>query len=260
MKKIAVLLLIACLPISLTFGQEANKMLNNGLGFLNTPYVAHTLEVNDTEELVVNCDEVDCTTFVEYVLAMSLCPEQGDNMLESDFANNLQSIRYRNGEINGYTSRLHYTTDWIGDNIRMGIIEDVTAAKSPETITVSVSYMSANPDKYKHLKDSPENVAAMAGYEKQLSGKKVHWLPKGKIPVEGLSWIKNGDIIALVTNTPGLDISHLGLAVYIKGNLHLLHASSKEKKVVVERLALKEQLASSKNVTGIRVLRMIEPK
>lgn len=49
-------------------------MLKYGLSFLKTPYVAHTLEVNDEEKLVVNFDEVDCTTFVEYVLALSLSP------------------------------------------------------------------------------------------------------------------------------------------------------------------------------------------
>ena len=55
--------------------QEAdNAMLKYGLSFLKTPYVAHTLEVNDEEKLVVNFDEVDCTTFVEYVLALSLSP------------------------------------------------------------------------------------------------------------------------------------------------------------------------------------------
>ena len=37
-------------------------MLKYGLSFLKTPYVAHTLEVNDEEKLVVNFDEVDCTT------------------------------------------------------------------------------------------------------------------------------------------------------------------------------------------------------
>lgn len=51
-------------------------MLSNGLGFVDTPYKAGTLEVDDTEDLIINCDEVDCTTFVEYALAMALCPQQ----------------------------------------------------------------------------------------------------------------------------------------------------------------------------------------
>jgi hypothetical protein len=96
----------------------------------------------------------------------------------------------------------------------------------------------------------------MASIEQRLSGQQVHWVPKDMLPAQGLPWIKNGDIIAITTNTPGLDISHLGIAIYIKDQLHLLHASSKQKKVIVEKLALSRQLAGNKTWTGIRVLRM----
>ena len=51
--------------------QESSLVLSNGLGFVDTPYKAGTLEVDDTEDLIINCDEVDCTTFVEYALAMA---------------------------------------------------------------------------------------------------------------------------------------------------------------------------------------------
>ena len=43
-----------------------------GQSFLGTPYVEKTLEVGDTETLVVNFGGLDCTTFVENVLAFSL--------------------------------------------------------------------------------------------------------------------------------------------------------------------------------------------
>lgn len=80
--------------------QEAdNAMLKYGLSFLKTPYVAHTLEVNDEEKLVVNFDEVDCTTFVEYVLALSLSPVKDGAIDKADYARNLQSIRYRDGKL-----------------------------------------------------------------------------------------------------------------------------------------------------------------
>ena len=43
--------------------QEAdNVTLKYALKFINTPYVAHTLEINDQEQLVINLKEVDCTT------------------------------------------------------------------------------------------------------------------------------------------------------------------------------------------------------
>ncbi|KAA6318557.1 hypothetical protein EZS27_031449, partial [termite gut metagenome] len=158
--------LTIALPI---VAQEDNPMLKHGLSLLETPYVAHTLEDGEEETLVINLHQVDCTTFVEYVLAMSLCPSQGKDMPEEDFIENLRQIRYRDGKINGYTSRLHYFSDWINDNVRKGIIEDVTAVHSSFTTNLFLSYMSTHPELYKQLKDSPENVAVMSGYEKALS-------------------------------------------------------------------------------------------
>lgn len=256
MKKIILLSLIAGLFTSTAIAQEQNLMLKNALSLIDTPYAANTLDVTDEEELIINGDEMDCTTFVEFVLAMSLCPEQGDAMMESDFANNLQKIRYRKGKIDGYASRLHYITDWANDNVHKGLIEDITLKNSPDAMVVNLSYMSTHPEMYKHLKNSPANVAKMASVEQQLSGRKVSYLPKERLPLEGTKWIKNGDIIAFTTNIAGLDVSHLGIAIYIKDNLHLIHASSKAGKVTVEKLALTRQLDRDKNITGIRVFRM----
>lgn len=64
------------------------------------------------------------------------------------------------------------------------------------------------------MADSPENVRQMAEYEKAISGKVVHWLPKSELPEAGLPWIMNGDIIAITTKMPGLDIAHVGIAEY----------------------------------------------
>ncbi len=235
---------------------EKNVMLNNAISFMDVPYVAHTLEINDKEELVINCDEVDCTTFVEYVLAMSLSPLEDGQVAEGDFANNLQKIRYRDGKIDGYTSRLHYIADWINNGVRNGLIEDISGARCPYLQKLSVSYMSTHPQLYKQLNNSPENVAKMKKTEKSLSGKDIRYLPKDKLPNEGLPWINDGDIITITTNTPGLDVAHLGIAFYVDGKLSLIHASSKEKKVVVSNISLSQMLKNDSNWTGIRVLRM----
>lgn len=40
--------------------------------FIGVPYVASTLEVNPDEELVVNLRQLDCTTLVENVVALTL--------------------------------------------------------------------------------------------------------------------------------------------------------------------------------------------
>lgn len=257
MKTISTFIVAACLLSGPAMAQqEKNLMLSNAQTFIDTPYVPNTLEIDDAENLVINCDEVDCTTFVEYVLAMSLCSEQGKDMSEGEFAGNLQRIRYRDGKIDGYTSRLHYIADWIENGVRGGFMEDVTAVNSPYTQTLNLSYMSTHPKDYKQLANSETNVSKMAGYEKALTGQEIHWLPKDMLPSTGLPWIKNGDIIAITTNTPDLDVSHMGIAIYVKDNLCLLHASSDKGKVLVDKNTLSRLLKHNDKWTGIRVIRM----
>lgn len=237
--------------------QGGKNMVSNGIKYLDVPYVAHTLETDGPEELIINCDEVDCTTLVEYVLAESLTPKQADgDISETAFAENLQKIRYRDGKIDGYTSRLHYIADWVDNGVRNGFLEDVTEAMSPDTEKLSVSYLSSHPQLYRQLSDSPENVAKMKKIEQSLSGKRIHYLPEGKLPADGLPWIKAGDIIAITTNLPGLDVAHMGIAFYADNNLLLIHASSAEKKVVVSKVPLSRMLKENSKWTGIRVLRM----
>ena len=80
----------------------------------------------------------------------------------------------------------------------------------------------------------------MKEIEQSLSGQTINYLPKNKLPYNGFNWIKNGDIIAITTNTPGLDVAHLGIAFYVDGKLTLLHASSTDKKVEVSKVALSQ--------------------
>lgn len=268
---------LSCSPAS-----SCSPVLKIATSYLGTPYVANTLENDGEESLIINLKEVDCLTLVEYSLAQAMCSSSGSlekapsnslvkdsspvdssfdvSSLNSPFARNLQKIRYRNGIINGYTSRLHYTSDWIDNGIRQGFLQDITAEHSPNTLTLSLSYMSTHPQLYKRLANSPENVARMAEQEKAISGKVVHWLPKSKLPEAGLPWIKDGDIIAITTKLPGLDIAHMGIAKHVDGNLHLLHASSTLGKVVVSDEPLNHLLNNKKSWTGIRVIRMSPQK
>ena len=118
MKSLFCMFCTLAIASSVSAQETGNAMLKYGLNFLKTPYVAHTLEVNEEEKLVVNFDEVDCTTFVEYVLALSLSPVKNGAIDKTDYARVLQKIRYRDGRINGYTSRLHYIADWINNGVK----------------------------------------------------------------------------------------------------------------------------------------------
>lgn len=248
-KRLSVIVL--SLTTVMALAQQPTEMISIAKSYLGTTYVANTLDQDDEERLVILTKSVDCVTFVEYVLAQAL---------DSSFADNLQKIRYRDGVIDGYPSRLHYTSDWIENGIRNGFLTDITAENSSSTLELSLSYMSTHPQLYKQLTDSPEDVSRMAEYEKELSGKTIHYLPKSKLSPSGVPWIKDGDIIAIITNIPGLDIAHVGIANYTDGKLHLLHASSSLGKVVVSEEPLNRMLNNHKSWTGIRVVRMSHPK
>ena len=248
------------------FIERALRLAPGGAGTLHfarllmgRPYIAHTLEVNDEEQLVVNTRELDCTTLVENVVALTLCHEQ-KKMSFADFREVLQRIRYRGGVIDGYPSRLHYFTDWIIDNSQKGIVSEIQQKKAPFTSvqTVSVNYMSRHPQSYKALKAHPQYVSVIAGQEKLLTGQKFRFIPKSEIRNSKLlrSVIHDGDILAITTSKAGLDIAHLGFAVWRKDGLHLLNASQIHHKVVEEPMTFRKYLSKHPAHTGVRVIRL----
>ena len=226
---------------------------------LGRPYVAHTLEVNDDEQLVVNTRELDCTTLVETVTALTLCAEDGKKTF-ADYCNVLQQLRYRQGRLTDYTSRLHYFSDWIEDKQKMGIVTEVQKYTPPFTAVqnVRVSYMSTHPQSYQSLREHPEFISAIAKMERQVSGAKYRFIPKKAVGNHKLlrTVIKDGDIIAITCNKPGLDIAHLGFAFWRKDGLHLLNASQLHHKVVIEPMTMYQYLQKHPSHTGIRIIRI----
>ena len=87
-----------------------------GRSFIGTDYLSHGLEKDGDEQLVINLTGLDCTTFLENSLVLAQCIKKGETSFE-DYMNELQLIRYRDGVIDQYPSRLHYFSDWIFDNI-----------------------------------------------------------------------------------------------------------------------------------------------
>jgi hypothetical protein len=227
--------------------------------FLDVPYVAHTLEVNDEERLVINTDELDCTTLVETVTALTLCAYRKSFTFLA-YQQALQAMRYRNGVIDRYPSRIHYFTDWIAENTKAGIVTEIQQPNPPFTQiqTVKVNYMSQHPQSYKALKAHPEYVAEIAQMEQRLTGKKFRFIPKSEVKDTPAmrEAVHDGDIIAITCNKPGLDIAHLGFAVWRSDGLHLLNASQLHKKVVEEPMTLYQYLQKHPSHTGIRIIRI----
>jgi cell wall-associated NlpC family hydrolase len=229
-------------------------MVKAALFLLNTPYVAHTLEVNQEEELVINLRELDCTTFVENCLALSQAARYPSPDYDY-FVRQLINIRYRRGILNGYTSRLHYTTDWIADNVNKGNLEDITYALGGKRFQPHVGYMSSHPESYPALKENQQDVNTMISIENTINQRTTYYyIPQNEIR-DKQSLIKSGDIICFTTNLSGLDISHLGIAYWNKGQLSFIHASTKYKKVIINPESLSDYCGMIKTNTGIMVLR-----
>ena len=243
---------------AVSLSKDSCRTLHFAKKMLGVPYVAGTLDGNEEEQLVVLVDSLDCTTFVETVLAFCIADKRGERDYEG-FKKALTQIRYRDGILNGYTSRLHYFSDWIRNNEQMGFVKECTsetACSQPKELWLD--FMTTHVDSYLPMKKNPELVKEMASHEKNWQGTVVSYIPKEKLnlPPEGLK-IKDGDVLALVTNIKGLDVVHVGFAFWKDNQLHLLHASSSAKKVIEDP---KTQYESSKNTKahiGVRAIRFV---
>jgi len=230
--------------------------------FLGRPYVAHTLEGNLQEHLVVNTRQLDCTTLVETVLSLTLCAYRNDTTFEA-YCRQLQQMRYRHGRIDGYPSRLHYFSDWIRDNTRKGLIEEVQTPVSPFTAVqlLNINYMSQHSQSYEALSRNPAFLPIIAEQERRLSGLRFRYIPKHKVTnsQELRDAVADGDIIAITTSKAGLDVAHLGFALWRGDGLHLLNASSIHHKVVVEPMTLRQYLDQHPSFTGLRIIKLLKP-
>ena len=243
---------------AVSLSKDSCRTLHFAKKMLGVPYVAGTLDGNEEEQLVVLVDSLDCTTFVETVLAFCIADKRGERDYEG-FKKALTQIRYRDGILNGYTSRLHYFSDWICNNEQMGFVKECTsetACSLPKELWLD--FMTTHVDSYLPMKKNSELVKEMASHEKNWQGTVVSYIPKEKLnlPPEGLK-IKDGDVLALVTNIKGLDVVHVGFAFWKDNQLHLLHASSSAKKVIEDP---KTQYESSKNTKahiGVRAIRFV---
>ncbi len=234
---------------------DSNRVLFFARSLSGTPYVANTLDEANDETVVVHLDKVDCMTFVETVLALHLAAKEEKRDFES-FKQALQYIRYRGGKAEGYASRLHYFSDWIKDNERKGVVKERTAAL-PFSVaqTVSLDFMTTHTDSYPRLKNHPETIRQIADIEKAWQGVSLPFIPKDKLNAspEALG-IRDGDVLAITTNIKGLDVVHTGFAVWIGTELHLLHASSIRKEVILDPQPLFDYSKDKKSHTGVRVI------
>lgn len=225
-----------------------------GRFFEGQPYVAFALETTDKEQLIINLRELDCTTYAEHLLALSRTLKSETQNFEA-FAQNLEAIRYRDGQRGNYPSRLHYFSEWIYNNAQLGLVE-TPADQFGSPYPNELSFMSEHPSAYKHLAKNPSYVQQIQGLEAELSQNQYSFVPKSDyLRLE--SQLRSGDIVGFTTDIKGLDVSHVGIVVDIDGTFHLMHASQSNQKVEVSDEPLAYFLRPESKHTGIMIARPV---
>ena len=222
-----------------------------GSKFIGTPYEAGTLDINDNEELVIHISGLDCVTFVENVLTFMKMIRSEESDIK-DYTNELMNIRYRNGRIDDYTSRLHYFSDWIYENEKKSLVKNITQEIGGEEYNKEINFMTTHKDSYPSLKNNPEFLERMKQIEADISSRIMYYIRKENIS-NFYSNLQTGDIFAVTTEIKGLDVTHTGFIYKLNDKTHILHASQAVGEVVISKNTIKEYLSSIKKSTGLMI-------
>lgn len=245
---------------SLPVGERIARI---GETFVGSPYRPQTLDPPGPERLVINLRAMDCVTFVENMVALAhFVREAPRDVLDRPedamrlYQSLIERIRYRGGRLAGYPSRLHYFSEWIADNERKGLVrvvtEDLGGIADPEPI----SFMSGHRTSYRQLA-SDADYAEIGRIEARLSQATRYYVPKDRVAAIA-GELQDGDILAMTSTLPGLDVAHTGFAVRRNGEVHLLNAPLVGKDVEISEKEISLRLAGIKSQDGLMVARPLE--
>lgn len=228
-----------------------------GKEFLGAEYVAGLLDEGDRERLVLSLTKFDCVLFVETVMAASMNIAAEDSSFDG-FANRVRSLRYRDGNIDGYCSRLHYFSDWIADNERRGLVKNLTSTIRGSVRMEAPTFMSEHRELYSRFATNDSLFEGIKEMERDLKDVPLFYLPQEQI-AGAYRHLKAGDIIATSTSVEGLDVSHTGLA-YDNGDgtFGFMHASTSGGVKVSADLS--QYVIGNRKQTGIVVVRPIDDR
>lgn len=240
-----------------------DRVATIGKLLVGTPYKSYTLEIDDRIEAPsVNMTGLDCWTLFEVSLAFArMFEEPRENWTPQTMLKYIELDRYRGGECNGnYLSRLHYLEEWLWDNDRRGLVQDLTRQLGGVRGTNAAREMTVGWRGYRYMRNNPDLRQGIAEMEAGLRRKPIYYIPKSKVPgIE--AQIRNGDVIGICSDDAGnIATSHVGLAYRTKdGVLRFLHASSPRNhgKVVLDS-RLSDYLKRFKMHVGILVARPLK--
>jgi hypothetical protein len=232
------------------------RLLLSSARFLGTPYGLSPLGEGEgvDPDPRLRFDSVDCVTFVEETIALSLArrPEELLPLLDG--------IRYRGGTPS-YVSRKHLMeADWLPGNAQAGYVADVTAALggkdavTAEKVLVSASWESPTAQALA----LPESAHAIGRFSLGL-------LPLERVLAHAAAFPSGTVLLVVREDGPSriTRVSHLGLVVQRGGKTYLRHATSVPPKAVVdEELAhfLVRQAKGSWKVVGVSLWEVRDPQ
>ena len=244
---------------SVPLGRRAIKVGELAIG---TPYEPYTLEAyikaggdpKSVEPLTVSLTRFDCVTLVESSLAVARASDDTAKPSWQRFSREVERMRYRGGKRRGYTSRLHYFSEWISDGQKRGLLEDLGRDLGGVNDARPLRFMTEHRSSYPALADD-EVFREIGKMERSLDGQ-----PRWVIPAEQIAGVENriqtGDVLAFATAIPGIDVTHAAFAY--RGNdsvLRVLHAPLSGGAVEITRSTLPEYVAKIKRSTGILIAR-----
>lgn len=177
--------------------------------FIGTKYMEGTLKggMNTAEVFVINLDEMDCLTFIEYIEAMRMSGSY------DEFKANLRDVRYCSGMV-AFEKRNHFFTDWRLCNSRH--IDDATRLIGGRNTEKCLKALNKKKGGGLFLPGIP------------ISEREVYYIPARHIGGDVMKRLKTGDYIGIYSEDSGLDVSHAGIFIR-KGEYTILrHASSSQ--------------------------------
>ena len=235
-----------------------------GQALVGTRYKSFTLEIdNRIESPSVNFNGMDCWTFFEIALGFARMLEEPEaNWTPERLLHYIEIDRYRDGECTGeYLSRLHYLEDWLADNNRRGLVEDLTSQLGGVSVPHSAREMTQGWRHYRYLAKNRSLLGPLARMEARVSARPLYQIPKSRVAsIE--SRLRTGDVIGIISHDRGglYSTSHVGLALRTSdGVLHFMHASAPHNYAhVVVDARLSSYLARYHTDTGILVARPLK--
>ena len=193
--------------------------------FLGRPYKTNPLigSADTAEVFMVSLDGFDCVTYIETVVALA----RASNV--DSFTEWLRKIRYERGRIQ-WERRNHYSTLWIRNNIREGIIRPVSMPAVPTMRMERV-------------------LNVVPGLAPQRI--RVKCIPKKAVPrLE--RYLQTGDLIFFASTRNHLDVFHAGIIVRDGNKVLMRHAARSQGGVVEQELT---EFLKANRMTGVIVAR-----